>query len=43
MMKLFTRLGVVLFEEQGETYMADNDGDSDETPALRPLHAAACT
>jgi hypothetical protein len=41
-MKLLTRRGV-LIEEQGQTYMADNDGDSDEARALRPLQAAACT
>ena len=35
MMKLLTRRGV-LIEEQGQTYMADND-------VLRPLQAAACT
>ncbi len=42
MMKLLTRRGV-LIEEQGQTYMADNDSDSDEVRALRPLQAAACT
>ena len=41
-MKLLNRRGV-LVEEQGQTYMADNDSDSDETRALRPLRAAACT
>ena len=41
-MKLLTRRGV-LIEEQGQTYMADNDSDSDEARVLRPLHAAACT
>ena len=41
-MKLLTRWGV-LIEEQGQTYMADNDSDSDEARALRPLQAAACT
>ena len=40
-MKLLTRRGV-LIEEQGPTYMADNDGDSDEARARRPLQAAAC-
>ena len=40
--KLLTRRGV-LVEEEGSTYMADNDGDSDEARALRPLQAAACT
>ena len=41
-MKLPTRRGV-LIEEQGQTYMADNDADSDDARALRPLQAAACT
>ena len=41
-MKLLTRRGVLL-EEEGSTYLADNDGDSDEARALRPLQAAACT
>ena len=41
-MKLLTRRGV-LVEEEGSTYVADNDGDSDEARALRPLQAAACT
>ena len=31
----------VLIEEQGQTYMAGNDGDSDEARALRPLQAPA--
>ena len=39
-MKLLTRWGV-LVEEEGSTYMADNDGDSDEARVLRPLQAAA--
>jgi hypothetical protein len=42
MMKLLTRRGV-LVEEEGWTYIADNDSDSDEARALRPLQAAACT
>jgi hypothetical protein len=42
MMKLLTLRGA-LVEEQGSAYLADNDGDSDETRALRPLQAAACT
>ena len=42
MMKLLTRRGV-LVEEEGSTYLADNDGDSDEARVLRPLQAAACT
>ena len=41
-MKLLTRKGV-LVEEQGQTYMADDDADSDEGRTLRPLQAAACT
>jgi len=41
-MKLLTRRGA-LVEEQGQTYMADNDSDSDEARALRPLQTAACT
>ena len=31
----------VLVEEEGSTYVADNDGDSDDARALRPLQAAA--
>ena len=42
MMKLLARKGV-LVEEQGQTYMADDDSDSDEARVLRPLQAAACT
>ena len=42
LMKLLTRRGV-LVEEQGQTYMADDDSDSDEARVLRPLQAAACT
>ena len=41
-MKLLTRRGV-LVEDQGSTCVADNDADSDEVRALRPLQAAACT
>ena len=33
----------VLVEEEGSTYVADNDADSDEARTLRPLQAAACT
>jgi len=40
-MKLLTRRGV-LVEEQGQTYMADGDADSDDARTLRPLQAAAC-
>jgi hypothetical protein len=42
-MKLLTRRGGLLVEEEGSTYMADNDADSDETRVLRPLQAAAWT
>jgi len=42
LMKLLTCKGV-LVEEQGQTYMADDDGGSDEARVLRPLQAAACT
>ena len=42
LMRLLTRKGV-LVEEQGQTYMADNDADSDEARVLGPLQAAACT
>ena len=41
-MGLPTRRGV-LVEEEGSTYMAANEGDSDEARTLRPLQAAACT
>jgi len=40
LMKQLTRLGV-LVEEQGQTYVADSDGDSDEARTLTPLQAAA--
>jgi hypothetical protein len=39
---MLTRRGV-LVEEEGSTYVADNDGDSDAARVLRPLRAAACT
>ncbi len=32
----------MLVEEHGQTYMADDDSDSDEACTLRPLQAAAC-
>ena len=38
-MGLLTRWGV-LVEEEGSTYVADNDGDSDQARTLRPLQAA---
>ena len=41
MMKLLTRRAV-LVEEESSTYVADNDPDSEEVRALRPLQAAAC-
>jgi hypothetical protein len=41
LMKLLTRKGG-LVEEEGSTYMADDD-DSDDARVLRPLQAAACT
>ncbi|WP_414858775.1 transposase [Paucibacter sp. TC2R-5] len=40
MMKMLSRRGV-LVEEAGSTYVADNDGDSDEARVLRPLHHLA--
>ena len=42
MMKLLTRKGV-LVEEQRQTYIADDDSDSDEARTLRALQAAAST
>ena len=42
LMKLLTRRGV-LVEEEGATYLADGDADSDDARTLRPLQAAACT
>ena len=41
-MKLLASRGV-LVEEEGSTYIANNDSDSDEARTLRPLQAAACT
>ena len=41
-MKLLNRRGV-LVEEEGSTYVADNEADSDEARTLRQLQAAACT
>lgn len=40
--KLLTRRGA-LIEEEGSTYMAENDGDAEEARSLRPLQAAART
>lgn len=42
LMKLLSRRGV-LIEEQGSTYLADNDTGSGAARTLRPLQAAACT
>ena len=42
LMKLLTRRGV-LVEEEGSSYLADGDADSEEARTLRPLQAAACT
>lgn len=41
-LKLLTRRGA-LVEEQDSLYVADDDGDSDDARALRPLQSAACT
>ena len=41
-MKLLIRRGV-LVEEEGSTYIAESDGDSEEARLPRPLQAAACT
>ena len=41
MLKVLNRRGV-LIEEQGQTYITDNDSDSDETRAHRPPQMAAC-
>ena len=43
LMKLLTRRGVLVEEEEGSSYLADAEADSDEARALRPLQAAACT
>jgi Putative transposase len=32
----------ILFEDQGETYMADDTDDSDQARPLRPLHGGSC-
>jgi hypothetical protein len=39
-MRLLTRR-MVLVEKRGSTYVADNEGDSDESRTLGPLQAAA--
>ena len=33
----------MLVEEEGSTYLAEDDGDADEARTLRPMQAAACT
>ena len=40
-MKQLVRRGI-LVEDQGETYLADAEDDSDEARALRPLHRGSC-
>jgi hypothetical protein len=40
-MKQLVRRGI-LVEDQGETYLADADDDSEEAWALRPLHRGSC-
>ena len=42
LMKLLTRRGV-LIEEEGSSYLADSDTESDDARTLRPLQAAAAT
>jgi predicted transcriptional regulator len=39
LMKLLTRRGMLFEEEQGSTYITDNDGDSDDARVLRPQPA----
>ena len=41
LMKLLTRRGVLVEEEEGATYLADGDADSDDARTRRPLQAAA--
>ena len=41
-MKLLTRRGLPV-KEQGSSYLADGDAESDDARVLRPLHAAART
>jgi Putative transposase len=41
LMKQLLRRGI-LVEDQGETYLADNEDDSEEARALRPLHRGSC-
>lgn len=43
LMKLLTRRGVLIEDDEGSTYLADSDADSDDARTLRPLQAAACT
>ena len=44
-MQLGVEQGLALFaqRQEGSTYLADNDGDTNEARTLRPLQAAACT
>ena len=41
LMKLLTRRGVLVEEDEGSGYLADSDADSDDARALCPLQAAA--
>ncbi len=43
LMKLLTPRKVLVEEEEGSTYFADNDDDWDEARVLRTLQMAACT
>ena len=43
LMELLTRRGVLIAEVEGSGYLPDDDADSDEARALRPLQAAVCT
>jgi Putative transposase len=40
-MKQLVRQGI-LVEDQGETYLADTEDESEEARALRPLHRGSC-
>lgn len=43
LMKLLTRRGASIDDEDGSTDLAESDAASDDARALRPLQAAACT
>jgi len=43
LMKLLTRRGVLVEEEEGSSNLTDAEADSDDARALRPLQAAACS